>query len=156
MVKHRGTAPSLGFAATDTLPNSGEICWGARLLRSHIVGGVEIFDGVGLAAGLFIAVGLDYSGEILAALLAFSMLWVSLRDTRALRRIEAGTRVAVIAGAVFLVVTPSDSHVFYFVLPQPDSTLVATVLYISRNLAVAFLVGGVASSRINAESLPSA
>lgn len=53
------------------------------MLRSHIVGEVEIFDGVGLAAGLFIAVGLDYSGEILAALLAFSMLWVSLRDTRA-------------------------------------------------------------------------
>ncbi|WP_066416737.1 hypothetical protein [Halorubrum aethiopicum] len=126
------------------------ICWSLRLLRRQIWEIIESMGGIErLIVGLFMVVGIDHSGEVLVAVLAFRLLWMALRDDRSFDRLERGVRIGVLAGLAFLLLTPFSSGLFYFVVPQPDSRTVAIVLHVVRNVSVALLIGSSILPRIS-------
>lgn len=128
------------------------ICWIARLLRRQIWHIIELFGGLEhLIVGIFIVVAIEYSGEVLVAILAFSLFWMVLRDDRSFYQLERGILTAVLAGLAFLILTPFSSSIFYFVVPQPDSRLVTTMLDISRNISVILLIGSLIFPRAASE-----
>ncbi|OSO97052.1 hypothetical protein B9H04_13670 [Halorubrum ezzemoulense DSM 17463] len=126
-----------------TLSVVAGICWIVRLLRSQIWYIVELFGGLErLSVGLFIVIAIEYLGEILVTILAFRLIWLVLRSDRSFHQLERGIQTTVLAGLVFLIVTPFISSMFYFVVPQPDTRPVTAALYVSRNIAVGLLIGG--------------
>lgn len=130
----------------------GGICWIVQVLRRQIWHIIGWFGGLEFPVGLFVVIGIDHSGEILVATLAFALLWMVLRDTRSFHRLERGTQLAVLAGLAFLIMTPFDSSLFYFVVPQPTSRTVTETLYVGRNVSVALLIGSLVLPRIASES----
>lgn len=132
------------------------ICWIARLLRRQIWEVVELFGGIDrLIVGIFLATGIDYFGEVLVAIVAFRLLWMALRAVRSSAQVEQRIQIAILAGLVFLILTPLDSSLFYFIVPQPDSRPVTVLLYVGRNVSVALLIGSVIFPRIISKFSPS-
>lgn len=130
----------------------GGICWIVQLLSRQIWHIIEWFGGLEFSAGLFVVIGIDYAGEVLVAILAFCLLWIVLRDNRSFHQLERGIQIAVLAGLAFLILTPFDSSMFYFIAPQPESRTVTAILYIARNISVALLIGSIILPRITSKS----
>ena len=95
------------------------------------------FGGLEFPVGLFMLIGIDYSGETLVTILLFCLLWTVRRDNRSFHQLERGIQISVLTGLAFLTLTPFDSSLFYFVVPQPESRTVAEMLYVGRNISVA-------------------
>ena len=88
------------------------ICWIARLLRRQIWHIIELFGGLErLIVGIVMVIAIDYSGEVLVAILAFSLFWMVLRDDRSFYQLERGILTAVLAGLAFLILTPFSSSI---------------------------------------------
>ena len=88
-------------------------------------------------------IAIEYVGEILVTVLASRLIWLVLRSDRSFHHLERGIQTAVLAGLVFLIVTPFISSKFYFVVSQPDSRPVTAALSIGRNVSVGLLTGGI-------------
>ena len=130
----------------------GGVCWIIRVLRRQIWHIIGWFGGLEFPIGLFAVIGIDYSGEVLVAILAFCLLWIVLRDDHSFHQLERARQIATLAGLVFLILTPFDSSLFYFVVPQPESRTVTAMLYVGRNISVALLIGSVILLRITSET----
>lgn len=125
------------------------ICWIGRLLRRHIRDGIELLGGLErLVVGLSIAIVIEYSGEVLVAVLALRLCWMVRRDDRPFGRLERELQLAVLAGLAFLIATPFTSGLFYFLVPQPDPGPATTAVYVGRNVSVALLVGSLTVPRV--------
>jgi hypothetical protein len=74
-----------------------------------------------------------------------------LRGDRSFHQLERGTQIGVLAGLAFLILTPFSSSMFYYLVPHPDSRPVTTILYISRNVSVALLIGCLILPRVTSE-----
>jgi len=123
--------------------------WAVQILSQQIWDLVELFGGLErLAVGLLLVIAIDYSGEIFVTILAFALFWIFFRGNRSFQQLERGIQTALLASLVFLIVTPFTSGMFYFIVPQPDSGSVATILSVGRNVSVALLIGGIMFPRM--------
>jgi len=116
----------------------GSLLWIVAQYKSQIAGAVP-FD-LDLLFGVLFVVVVDWGKEIVVIALSISILWRIYQHPKSVVQLDYLPVIAIIAGILFLILTPFTSSMFYYIIPQPTSQLRFSLI---RELSVIALISSI-------------